>query len=885
MLFIGISSVCLTGLCAEVSPRLNTSAQIVGHLRPELVSPKPVGRVPRNTEIRLAIGLTIPKITELHALIRDLYDPASPNYRKFLTPDEFVAQFSPSAADYQRVIDWAKSKQLKILRTHNNRLLLDISGPAAKVEQALHVNLELAHRPDESRFYRPDRDPSIDLAVPIGAISGLSNYERPKHFGGSAPGGVAYFAKDLRNAYVSGSQLDGRGQTIGIMVFDGYDPADVVTYRANGGLPALAPGNLTNDLAPGLSTLPPQHAWSNFETIGDIDMAMAMAPAANVKVYVGDPSTWASCIASFESLIHDMASPPVGAALPMQVSNSYGCWSFSTNATNALNQMVSQGQSFFVPSGDSGGWLVGSAPYADLQVTEVGGTTLSMYGSGASYQSEVAWAGSGGGISTSSIPSYQASATSTFDPSSGASTTNRNVPDVSIVATNLWVIGSGAGVYWQGTSAGAPLWAGFMALVNERWSLSGMTLPVGWASPIIWSLGRNSAARPIAFNDITSGSAPSTITGGPTYTATVGYDLTTGWGTPKPALIDQMACVQLGPSGHVQGTPPACEVSIGTTLGEPHITTLDGLYYDFQAAGDFLLATTGPTFVTQVRQQWTPNRPNVAFNKAVAMRMGKTRVAVFLDPTRLVVDGRTTSLADGKALTLPDQVDVSRTGNVFLVKRSSGETVRVEVVENVWVGILGGDFMDISVSLNYLTNGKMRGLLGNGNGSYLDDIALRDGTALRQPVSFGDLYQRYAENMHVRPEESLFGEENQVLEGTNQGISNPIALEVPVRPFTAHDLSPREYKSARAACRKAGVTAASLLDACTLDTAVLGPRVAAKIYTGVVAPFAIMEPGSGIVRPEVGQCRANCAETHFRGTLHDPVDQEWRDRDDRSNGR
>jgi hypothetical protein len=126
--------------------------------------------------------------------------------------------------------------------------------------------------------------------------------------------------------------------------------------------------------------------------------------------------------------------------------------------------------------------------------------------------------------------------------------------------------------------------------------------------------------------------------------------------------------------------PEACTCDLnGSTAGEPHLKTFDGLYYDFQAAGDFLLTTSGPSFIVQVRQQWTPNRPDVAFNKAVAMRMGNTRVAVFLDPLRLIVDGGQVALADGQTLSLPDNIEVSREANVYVIKHGDEETVRVLV--------------------------------------------------------------------------------------------------------------------------------------------------------------------------------------------------------------
>ena len=309
------------------------------------------------------------------------------------------------------------------------------------------------------------------------------------------------------------------------------------------------------------------------------------------------------------------------------------------------------------------------------------------------------------------------------------------------------------------------------------------------------------------------------------------------------------------PSNYCTNTPPLltatnnppggcnCTGLSGSSSGEPHISTFDGLYYDFQAAGEFLLVENGASFSVQVRQRWTPNRPDVAFNKAVAMRMGKTRVAVFLDPARLVVDGNRVALASGKTLSLPDNVEVSRDANVYVIKCSSGETVRVEVVDDAWVNILGGHFVNVAVSLNYTAYGGLRGLLGNGNRSVEDEIATRDGQVLSQPVSFEDFYHRYGASMSIKAEESLFGENRRIKPGVAAGY----VFQAPKRPYTVKNLPPREYKSARTACIRAGVKAGPVLDACTLDVAVLRSPAVAKLFAGAPTPTAVMQPGAGIM--------------------------------------
>jgi hypothetical protein len=180
------------------------------------------------------------------------------------------------------------------------------------------------------------------------------------------------------------------------------------------------------------------------------------------------------------------------------------------------------------------------------------------------------------------------------------------------------------------------------------------------------------------------------------------------------------------------GATSSC--SGGTSIGDTHLTNFNGLYYDFQAAGDFLLAETNPGFVVETRQKsGAPTWPNASVNKAVAMTLGKTRAAVCLDPTRLIVDGKQKDLLDGTSLTLANGVRIARGGNTYLFMRPSGESVTADV-NSAWI--------NVSVGLDHLPQAKVYGLLGNANGDMAeDDLATRRRMVLKQPLSFDQLYQ------------------------------------------------------------------------------------------------------------------------------------------------
>src|SRR5262249_17567458 len=156
---------------------------------------------------------------DLDELLRQLSDPASPNYRHWLTPEQFAERFGATPADYQALEDFATANNLSVTVRHPNRLVLDVEGTAQQIEKAFHLNLLIYQHPTEAReFFAPDVDPSLDLGVPILDISGLDDYSLPKPHhkvkdssswqpnSGSGPSG-SYMGNDFRAAYLPGNTL------------------------------------------------------------------------------------------------------------------------------------------------------------------------------------------------------------------------------------------------------------------------------------------------------------------------------------------------------------------------------------------------------------------------------------------------------------------------------------------------------------------------------------------------------------------------------------------------------------------------------------------------------------------------------------------------------
>lgn len=291
--------------------------------------------------------------------------------------------------------------------------------------------------------------------------------------------------------------------------------------------------------------------------------------------------------------------------------------------------------------------------------------------------------------------------------------------------------------------------------------------------------------------------------------------------TPPPAVKGNLPALLFSQSNPApSGGAATC--ADATSVGDTHITTFDGLYYDFQASGEYLLAQDGPDFIVQARQaSGAPTWPNAAVNKAIATQMGNTRVAVYIEPTRLVIDGTVTDLADGKSILQSTGVQVTRHGNVYTISAENGDRVRT-TLNNTWI--------DTAVGLGH-TPRPVRGLLGNPAGNARELLTSSE-VALVAPVQFPDLYGPYAESWRVPPRESLFNEEKTIKFG------------VPAKTFYSTDLTAQQAARARKICRKAGVTNSTFVDSCMVDVTMLNDETAAKVFGHLPAPLHVMKPGA-----------------------------------------
>ena len=564
-----------------------------------------VSRMDARQTIELDLVLPLSDPAGLKQFVKDVYDPASPSYRHFITPQEFTARFGPTQDQYDAVLRFARNYGLQVVGGTRDGMDVQVKGSVATIETALHVNMNLYQHPTENRiFYAPDAEPVVDLPFSLWHISGLDNYSIPHPLyvkksdyaaahgiepdavvqhatSGSGPA-ASYLGSDMRAAYYGSGSLRGTGQNLGLFEYAGTDLADVTTYYTNAHQTNTVPLSLVS--ADGTSTAC-VHAsgCDDTEQTLDITQALGMAPGlASLVVYVG----------SYDTTL--LAAMTTHSPLPMTI----GCsWGWSPADPSALDpyfeKMAAQGQTFLAASGDSSTWSSSNQawPADAAYVISVGGTDLVTASAAGAWQSETAWADSGGGISSThtAIPAWQ-QLSGVINASNHGSTTYRNGPDVSANANFTFYVCADqttctANAY-GGTSFAAPMWAGYIALVNQQLAANSQS-PVGFFDAAIYAQNITSAYAS-DFHDITSGASGS-------YSAVTGYDLVTGWGSPNAGLINALA--------GAAPTPPGFSLAASAATASVAQSGKSTVAFTTTAVGGFnaaetLTATGAPSGVT-----------------------------------------------------------------------------------------------------------------------------------------------------------------------------------------------------------------------------------------------------------------------------------------------
>jgi kumamolisin len=657
------------------------------------------GRLPNNQALQLDLVLPLRDPAGLKTFLSDVYNPSSPNYHQFLTPAQFTARFGPTADQYDAVLRFAKTYGFEVVGGSRDAMEVQVKGNVANIEAAFHVNMRTYKHPTENRdFYSPDSEPTVDLPFNLWHISGLDNYSipHPLHVSrdeyaaahgidaqkvvshattGSGPS-ASFLGSDMRAAYYGSGPLTGAGQNLGLLEYYGTNLTDLNNYFTNAHQTNNVPITLLS--TDGTSTSCSYPRCDDGEQNLDMTQAIGMAPGlSSLVMYVGSTDT---------AIISAMTTHN---PLPTTIGCSWGWTPADPNTLDIYFQkMAAQGQNFFAASGDSSTWTkTGSSaawPADDAYVVSVGGTDLTTSSAAGPWASETAWADSGGGISPDgiAIPSWQ-QLSGVINSTNKGSTTLRNGPDVAANANfTFYTCGDQKACqanYYGGTSFAAPMWAAFVALANQQYAQSNPGKTVGFINPGIYQQNVTSSYA-TNFHDVTSGTSGS-------YSAVTGFDLVTGWGSPKSALIT--ALTGPPPAGFTLSASPGSVAVNPTGTATSTITlAVSGGYSD-----SVTLSATG-----------LPANVTAGFNPASVSSSSPTSTLTFTasgaTPGTYAVTVKGTG-SDGTTATTTVQLTVNGTTPAFTISasptsitvaRSHSGTVTVSI------GSVGGFSSAVSLS-------------------------------------------------------------------------------------------------------------------------------------------------------------------------------------------
>jgi uncharacterized protein (TIGR03437 family) len=577
-LLSGSLTATLSAQTDRIGMRIDSTRTIVlaGRVPPRARPQLDQGRVASSfamPAVTLYFKLSASQQIALEQLLANQQNPASADFRNWLSPEQYADRFGLSQNDVTKITAWLQSQGLEVQRVARGRGWIQFSGTAQQVENAFHTQIH-QYLENGKLNYANSTDPSIPAALSdvVLGLRGLNNYRlKPRSRArGVAPRNTTNngdhqiapddFATiyDVTPLYTSG--INGAGQKLVIVGQTDINLSDIEAFRSNFNLPPI---NLTQILVP----LQPDPGISQDdlpEADLDLEWSGSVARSANIIfVYSDDVTT------SLQEAI-DQDYAPV-------VSMSYGlCEDADLFDLPTYRSWAQQGNSegitWLAAAGDDGAadcedpdafiaqdGLAVDEPGSIPEVTSMGGSEFNE-GSGAywsstntangasalSYIPEMVWndtslgfglaAGGGGTSMVFSKPVWQ----------TGPGVPNdsfRHVPDLSIAASpdhdGYIVYTGGSPQIYGGTSVAAPTMAGIVTLLNGYLVSRGAQKQAGLANinPTLYRMAENS---PAVFHDITVGNnsvpcvigSPNCTAGTFGYNAGPRYDQASGLGSP-----------------------------------------------------------------------------------------------------------------------------------------------------------------------------------------------------------------------------------------------------------------------------------------------------------------------------------------------------------------
>jgi hypothetical protein len=440
------------------------SVALAKSLHPQAQPQYDHGLVDPSRELSYITLLMAPSASQqmaLNQLLAQQQDPKSPNYHKWLTPQQYADRFGLSPNDLNRIATWLTSQGFQILSIGGGHNSIVFSGTVAEVQWAFGTEMHSYNVDGQEHFANstPLKIPAVLSGIATGVI-GLHDFRlqpasggrrfigmqngRPDYHDGSyifpnflAPGDIATIYH-LTSLYTAPTPIDGTGQKLAIVGQSDIYLADINDFRSGFGLstiPTTGAGACTID-ANGLVISPCSTTNFAYVLVGtdphvpssgdlsesDLDIEWSGAVARNAQiVFVNAPATAGGVLDSISAVIN----PPSGPPLASVVSMSYGaCEAQAFDQETLFQQGNAEGVTIVNSSGDSGSTtcdrspnssrpynpaiqgLAVSYPASSPEVTGVGGTSISLandsYPTPSSFWSTTI--GANGGTAVSYIP-------------------------------------------------------------------------------------------------------------------------------------------------------------------------------------------------------------------------------------------------------------------------------------------------------------------------------------------------------------------------------------------------------------------------------------------------------------------------------------------------
>lgn len=461
--------------------------------------------------------------------------------------EEYEREFGASGEDIARIETFARAHGLEVVAADADQRRIVVSGPSQAIAAAFGTELQEYEHPQIGRFR--GRVGAISVPTEIGSlvegVVGLDDrrvaeprLQRRESF---STGG-AMLPTEVATLYGFPKDVTGKGQTIAIVELGGgYRLTELHTYFKRLGVTPMP--KVTAVSVDQGKNHPGIDVGADGEVLLDIEVAAAVAPAAHVVVYFA-PNTDRGFLDAINRAVHDKHNRPSvisiswGSAEASWTAQSLRLYDQAFAAASAL------GVTICAAAGDAGstdGMTDGlqhvDFPASSPYVLACGGTRL--VGQGGRIQLERVWnndprhSATGGGVSDAfDVPAWQSDLGAKLRSQNPGDRIGRGVPDVAgnaDPATGYRVLVDGQDEVIGGTSAVAPLWAGLVALINEKRASNGNKPPVGYLQPLLY------ASKAAGLRDVPSGSGNNGA-----YASDNGWDACTGLGSPDGAALAKL---------------------------------------------------------------------------------------------------------------------------------------------------------------------------------------------------------------------------------------------------------------------------------------------------------------------------------------------------------